>query len=262
MSLALLKKVILSLLTIGLLGTVAAKGTNASVRGESTNARNSVATATLTFSNAVGAGSACGSETNATPNNNKKTCDVLISGGTLRYPGDVITTKVKIKDTGSIDGLALELSIPSGTTTVTSGAGAYANGGDPITGICNTGTSDPCSSGGLEMYVQETASDQTTPLTNGCLFPGPDNGTDATDCLATNGGTTSPWLEDSVPGLIALPCWDLGRGPSAQQTRYFTIGVRLPDNADNRLQGETGSFTLAWHVVGGDPKYTSGCGND
>jgi hypothetical protein len=42
---------------------------------------------------------------------------------------------------------------------------------------------------------------------------------------------------------------DLGTGPAHGQSRYFVIGMRLPSNASNALQGQAALFSLRWHVT-------------
>ena len=40
----------------------------------------------------------------------------------------------------------------------------------------------------------------------------------------------------------------LGGGPAHAQTRYFKIGLQLPSDASNSLQGEAAVFGLTWHL--------------
>ena len=43
---------------------------------------------------------------------------------------------------------------------------------------------------------------------------------------------------------------DVGAGPAAGATRYFKLGMQLPTNASNTLQGEEALFALTWHMTG------------
>jgi hypothetical protein len=41
---------------------------------------------------------------------------------------------------------------------------------------------------------------------------------------------------------------DLGSGPTYGNSRYFVIGMRLPANASNTLQGQMAAFSLDWYI--------------
>jgi len=272
-----LKKVLLSLLVVGLLGTMAAHRTYALLSSNSANVANSSSTGTLTFEDTVNQAVATTCKTVAGTGNVQGTCDLLFTAATLRYPGDIAYAKVQIKNTGSLDGADLELSMPTCQTSQTTGSGSYFTPNvDLCKAACDTTklTSDPlykCTynsveTGGTQMYIQETASNYTTAVK--CLYPGPDNpdpvtptvANAAVDCTTTD-ATHSPWIVNSGGLLNRRACWDLGSGPLGNSTannsagtnsRYFVIAVRFPANADNRMQGNTWNFKLAWHLVAGN----------
>lgn len=271
-----LKKILLSLLVIGLLGTVTGKRTYAVLSGDAYNSGSNVSSGTLTFSDLVNGQlittpGVCKTSNDTHSTRPKVTCTTIFTGSTLSYPGDVATVNVEIQNTGSLSAGALELSMPTCVNSQTTGSGTYYTANvDLCKGICDTTTlpapGTDCTyngviTGGLQMYVEETASNFTTPVK--CYFPGPDNADpvtsgaqNATDCTSTASGA-QPWITDSVQMLAGTTCWNLGSGPNADyssgtsHSRFFKIGVRLPTNADNRLQGQTASFTLAWHLVAG-----------
>lgn len=249
----LLKRVLLSLLVVGLLGTVTGKRVYAVFVSESVNTGNSLASATFTFDTTIAGQTACSSQGKATANNNRNACagaqGLLFSSATLRYPGDASSIGVTVKNTGSIDAQDLEVSMPTCTKSVTTGASTFLVGDE--------GTGDPCAAGGLELYIQEADSGGTN-LTNGCLYPDPNysppGGGSSTDCSLT-------WAPDSLNDFLNKSCWDLGRVP-ALASRYFKVGVQFAADAPNTLQGTTASFTLAWKLVSVDPRFVPACSND
>lgn len=271
-SLGTLKKVLLSMLAVGLLGTVTGRGVYAALNSESTNTNATASTGTLTLTAQInGQGSACTSETATSTDNKNVACTgttgLLFNGTTLRWPGsgnggDSIA--MSIKNGGSVDAQSLELTMtclngnkstigqtPGGTTV------------DPAKLLGTEGTGSPCSAvsgdNALEFYIQETNSLAGTNKTNGCLFPDtssphvPGQG-NTTDC-------TTQWTANSLRSLRTHGCWDLGRLP-AVTTRYFTVGVRFPPDSDNIYQGTQAFITLKWHLVSNDPLYAPGCFND
>lgn len=257
----LLKRVLLSLLVVGLLGTVTAKRVSAVFLTENVNTGNSVSTATFTFDTTVGNQAACSSEglVTDTPTNNQEVCagntGMLFSGLPLRYPGDQTSVNVKVKNTGSVDAqdiqVGMDSCVPSTTPSV------------PLQGT--EGTGNPCGSGGLELYIQETDASGNN-LTNGCLYPDPHATPYSPPDMPGTGSTTdctTIWTADTLDNLAnVISCWDLGR-LAAGATRYFKIGVQFPANSDNTFQGTTATFDLNWHLDSVDGAYTpASCAND
>lgn len=259
---AAVKRVLLSLLVVGLLGSVTFKRVSAVLVTEQVNTGNSASSAVFTFDTTVGTNpTACSSQGLVTdpPSNNREVCSgttgLLFSGATLRYPGDQTAVAVKIKNTGSIDSQDLQVAMDSCASSVTTGAVLQGN----------EGTGNACGSGGLELYMQETDSGGT-PLTNGCLYPDPHakpySPADAPGTGSTSDCTTI-WTADTLDYLAnVISCWDLGR-VAAGQTRYFKIGVQHPWNSANTFQGTTATFDLTWHMDSIDATYTpAACAND
>jgi hypothetical protein len=242
------KKILLSLLVVGLLSTVTYKRVYATMSAGTTNGASSSASGTVALGNTVytnvpplTAGTQCKSWTAATNNNINATCDTLkwdVTTTGLRFPGQVGKAYVAIQNAGSLNAAELQLSMPTCTTS---------NGMAPLYVFASTGgAGDPCN-GGLDMYVQEvTSATFTTNLQ--CVFPQDVWGTPATDC--------SPgWIADTVAGLKSIACWDLGP-QSANTTRYFVVGIRFdPATATNAMQARNVTMTFRWHLDGGNRTY-------
>lgn len=108
-----------------------------------------------------------------------------------------------------------------------------APSGSPPSG---TGSGNPCS-GVEEFYVQEVNSGGSVVQ---CYYP-PAMGT---TCSFSGTYTLGIFTGlDQLGNTLAL-----GTGPSATSSRYFKIGVALPSNADNTMQGTEALFTLHWYM--------------
>ena len=244
------KKLLLSLVVIGVLGSITTGGTYAVFQNDAYNIRSNTASGTLTFSNQVGVATACisqngsGSVASGTENYNTLEsspvsvgCDKLFTTATLNYPGTLATIHVTLKNTGSVDGKKLYVFMPgasAGAGCVASAnatPGAVLGGGNP----CSAATSDL-------MYIEE---DNSSFVAQKCLYPA-----GAGACSIAGGGTLNDFstnyykyagakldLGSSLTTYAALP---------PQTSRYFTIG--LQEGTDNTLQGETATFSLAWHL--------------
>jgi len=256
-SLGLAKKLLLSVVVVGLLGSVTYKRVDATLSGNTSNLTSSVATGTLVVGDTVYTqsggsytpGTQCASWSAATKNNYNASCDVLALDPPtgLRFPGQIVKAYVAIQNAGSLPATQLQLSMPTCQTTDTVGTPPYV---PASTG----GGGEYCSSnggGGLEMYVQEVDNTFALNANFNCVFPEDYYGTPAHDC-STN------WLQDSGSGLSAISCWDLGP-EAANTTRYFVIAMQIDPLAVNALQGKTVRFALRWHLTGANLTYdTSG----
>jgi hypothetical protein len=219
------KKVLVSLVVVGAVGCFTITGTYAVLNTETHNARGSIASGTLTFSDKVNAATACLTINGpASPGNVNSTCDPLFTNSTLMYPGTAATVHVTIANTGSIDGSALSVYMPS-CTMVTSPSAPSPGGGNP------------CSAGGAMIYIDESNSTFTT---HSCVFP-------------TSGGPCAPTANTmaylSGVANTTATAYSLGTGPAAGASRYFIIGMELPTTASNTLQGEEALFDLTWHLT-------------
>jgi len=218
------KKILISLLVVGAVGCFTITGTYAVLNTETHNARGSIASGTLTFSNQVNAATACLTINGpASPGNVNSSCDALFANTTLMYPGTSATVHVTIANTGTIDGSALSVYMPS-CSTVTS-PGAPAGGGNP------------CTTGGAMIYIEESNAGFTT---HSCVYP-----TTGGACAYT--ANTMAYLSGTAN--TAGTAWPIGAGPTAGASRYFIVGMELPTTASNTLQGEEALFNLTWHLT-------------
>jgi hypothetical protein len=217
------KKMLLSLIVVGGFGCFTVTGTFALLNSEVQNNQSKISTGTLTFSNKVSTNTACLSYGAGTTGNVNASCDALFQSATLMYPGTPVTQRVTIANNGSIDGGNLSVYMPS--CTVVTSPGAPTPGGG-----------NPCSSGGAQIYIQETDSSFTP---SSCVFP-------------TIGGTCS-FTANTLAYFASVAnapasAYSLGSGPAHGASRYFVIGMQLPTNAANTLQGEEALFTLTWKL--------------
>ena len=232
-----IKKLLLSLIAVGLIGSVTARSTYAILTSEGSNPNASLASGTLTFSNTVNAGTACLSQNGVV--NVNTSCDALVTSASTWFPISSSTpvsteysmTKLTIKNTGSLPASALSLYMPSCAASTTTGA--PSPGG---TNPCCPGGTFPCATGSLDFYIQET--DSSWAATK-CWWPTVANGA----CAFTNDSLGSFYNSYHI-----APYYSLGTGPAATGTRYFEIVVAEPVNAGNGLQGETATFALYWHM--------------
>ena len=221
-----LKQILLSMMAIGGLSFITLTGTFALLNSDQTNHGGKISSGTLTMNNLVNAGTVCFSYTGAgTSGNVNPGCDALYLGTSLNYPGTPAVTSVNITNSGSIDASDLSVYMPSCTLQATPGAPSPGGG-------------NPCAVGGAQFYVQETDSLGAATY---CWYPDDAAGActfqaDSLNVFAVNGNTIASAL-------------DLGSGPAHGTTRYFKIGMQLPTNASNTLQGEEALFALTWHMT-------------
>jgi hypothetical protein len=220
-----LKQVLASLMVLGALSSLTVGGTFALLNSQESNAKSSVASGTLTFSNVVNTGTACLSYGgSASPGNVNSACQAFFTSATENYPGTPRTVKVTIANNGSLDASDLSVYMPGCTNGVTPGAPA-------------PGGANPCAAGGAQFYIQET-----------------DASWAPTTCRYQTVGTTCAFTADSLNifatnASSAGAALDLGAGPAHGQSRFFIIGMQLPANADNKLQGQAAQFGLTWHLT-------------
>lgn len=252
--LGLLKKILLSALVVGVLGTFTLQRTWAVSSASTVDKGYSVSSGTLVFTSQVaGQASACSSATAATKDNKNKACaalGVLFDGTTMRWPGDQSSVRVTATNAGSLAGLSLQVSstVAACTSSVSTAAVGHLVGTE--------GTGNPCGATGLDFYIQET---DVNGNPTRCLFPSADVGT--ADCTAN-------WVAGSLNQFLTKSCWDLGAMavntvalPTAG-VRYFKIGVEFPPDASNTLQGVTANFPIYWHLYSNTPDYVAACAND
>ena len=163
------------------------------------------ANGTLVLSNKVGSGTACLSTAGGATDSNSATCDAVFNLS-VRKPGDQATSNVTLKNEGSLNASALGI------------AAAACSAGDAGTETYH-GTGNPCSK--IQVYVQKW-SDSGFSTPQSCVFGGTSS---ATTCDFSDASKT-------LDALAAAGSVGAG-GLSAGSASYFTIGVKLPSDANN-----------------------------
>ncbi|HEY5098829.1 MAG TPA: hypothetical protein VII54_02110 [Gaiellaceae bacterium] len=247
-----IKKLLLSLIVMGILGSFTAGGTYALLTGQGSNPNNSIASGSLLMDNTVGAGSACHSQSGAL--NINTTCDTLFTSGLLypipsaaEPPLPASTTyafaNVTIKNSGTLPE-TFKIYMPSCTYAVN---GSFPAVSWAAINPCCPGTASgalpagPCTSGSLDFIVQEYTSSAFTTALSACVWPV----SIAAACTFQADSFGSFWSghHDNTHYL------SLGSTPlAAGSSRYFQIAVAEPTAAANGLQGQTATFSLYWHA--------------
>jgi len=251
------KKLLLSLIVVGILGSFTVGGTFAVLNGEGSNPNDSIASGTLTLTETLTPtnppDTTCLSQ-NGTLNVNTG-CFTILSSATVMYPipsaaqpplpaaSTYQSAHISIQNSGTLPE-TLKLYMPSCTYATTTGA--PSPGG---TNPCCPGTASgalpagPCNAGSLDFFIQETNAPTAPPRTwtnlASCIWP----------VSAVAACTLS---DDQLGGFWALHHDNthyLSLGTiAAGATRYFQIAVAEPFDAANGLQGETATFALYWHA--------------
>lgn len=218
-----LKKVLLSFIVVGGLSFFTLASTFAVLNSESSNARGSIASGTLTLGNKVNSGTTCFSYT-ATANSNS-TCTALFSNSPLQYPGTAsAAVDVTITNQGSIPASALAIYMPS-CTAVTSPSAPSPGGGNP------------CLTGGAMITIDESNAAFTS---HSCVYPQ----TSGTCTFLANTMNALATTKTDSTHMVVLGSGGLAAGAS----RYFIITMELPSTAANNLQGEAAQFNLTWNL--------------
>lgn len=255
---SLVKRMLMTLMVIGAMGTAVGAGTFASFTSQTTNASSTFSTGTLALGNQKDTGRIClstnggdltgstydtlvepntisgGTPASADTSTNSATCDTVLSALKLE-PGDTTTVNITIANVGDLAG-NLTAAIPS-----CSGAVATDQ-------VYFTGTADICPI--LEMSLQEYASipKRTSADTSGgyCWYgasTGYDTACSTTGALLASFSTTGLSLQDT------------GQSPyqttAAGGVRVFklTIGVPASAAANQNYQGRKATFSLNWTLT-------------
>jgi hypothetical protein len=242
------KKLLLSLIVVGALGSFTASGTYALLNGRTSNPNESIASGTMTMDNSINGGTACSSQTGVS--NVNTGCTIVFSSGLLypisnaaEPPLPTSTTYtsgiVSVKDTGSLPA-TLSTYLAACTASQTTGSPA-AGGANP----CCPGGAYPCTDGlkgSLDFFIQEctsaTGSTCNSPLAK-CVYP-------------VSASAACTFVDDSLGDFNSLhhdnthylSLGSIGAGA----TRYFQIAVAEPSDAGNGLQGETATMSFYWHM--------------
>lgn len=217
------KQVFLSTGVVLAVAAVIGLGTMASFTAQTKNPNNVFANGTLVLSNTKQGGTAClstgGGTTDTNANDN---CDTLLNL-TVRKPGDSGTANLTLKNEGSLDASVFKL-FSAACTNGDASAESYH------------GTGSPCSK--VQLYVQEW-SDSGFSTASSCVYGG---GT-ATTCDFTDPAKTLSAFQSSFNS--SANGVDLG-ALSAGSSNYYTIGVKLPADADNTYQGRQATIDFTW----------------
>ena len=222
-----MKKVLASLIVLGGLSSLTVGGTFAVLNSQESNAATSISSGTLTFSNVVNVtGPTCFSYGGAAvPANANTACQALFTSASENYPGVPTTAKITLTNNGSLDASDLSVFMPTCTNAVTPGAPAPGGG-------------DLCASAGAQLYLQET---DASFVATSCWFP-----TVAAGACSFVANSLFVFKTNFSASTSAL---DLGAGVIHGQSRYFIVGMQLPSNAGNTLQGQAAQFGLTWHLT-------------
>lgn len=249
------KKLLLSLIVVGALGSFTARGTYALLTGEGSNPNDSIASGTLTLTEtltpASGSDTACTSQSGAL--NVNTGCFTILSSTTAMYPipsaspaaSTYQSAHLSVQNTGSLPE-TLKIYMPSCTASATAGTATYTGA---AVNPCCPGTSSgalpsgPCTAGSLDFLIQETNAPTGSPRT----------WTDLSSCIWPISASAACTLVDDQLGSFWAGYHDnthyLSLGSiAAGATRYFQIAVAEPMDAANGLQGQTATFALYWHA--------------
>lgn len=227
-----LRKILLTLMVVGAVGSTISAGTFASFTARTTNTASTFSAGTLVLGNQKDTATMClsnagGSVTGTHLNNS---CDTLVAV-TVRKPGDLAEVDLSLQNLGSIDGL------------LTAYASQNCQAGNDLTQPFN-GTGNACTT--VRMTIEEFASqaDRTADIPSWCWYGGL-AGTSACDIDGTGLKTLTNW-HTNHPSTGATPL-DMG-AIQAGATRYFRITLKLPVGASDQLQGKMATFGYVWRL--------------
>ena len=219
------KKALLSALVFGALGALAG-ATLADFTAQTKNPNNAFAAGTIVLSNTKQGGTACLSTGGGTTDTNvNDNCDQLINLS-VKQPGDSGTANLTLKNEGSLNG-SIFRAFMAGCTNSSPASENYH------------GSSNPCSS--IQIYVQQWTNSNYTGAA-ACLYGGAQvaNTCDFSDATKTLSNFNTSY-NSSGSGLSLS-------GLSAGTSKYYTIGVKLPQSGGNNLQGRQATFDLTWFL--------------
>lgn len=218
------RKVFLSTGVVLAVAAVIGLGTMASFTAQTKNPNNVFANGTLVLSNTKEGGSACLSTGGgSTDTNANDGCDTLLNLS-VRKPGDEGTANVILKNEGSLNATVFKL-FSAACTNGDASAESYH------------GTGEPCSK--VQLYVQEYSDAFTTK--SSCLYGG---GT-ATVCDFSD--TTKTLADFQANHNSTSNGVDLA-GVDAGESKHYTVGVKLPADADNTYQGRQATIDFTWYA--------------
>ncbi|HEX8599452.1 MAG TPA: TasA family protein [Chloroflexia bacterium] len=221
-----LKKVLLTVMVLGMVSGVLGSGTFATFTAQTTNPNNTFQAGTLVLSNTKTGGTTCFSTGGGNTDTNSNTnCDQLINA-TVRKPGDTASQTLTVKNEGSLAASALKLFSTACTNANSSGESYF-------------GTGLAC--GKVQLYIQQY-SDASFTTPSACLYGGATGATcdfsDATKTLSAFQGAYG----SSGSGLT------VGSGLAAGASVYVKIAVQLPTDANNSFQGRQATMDFNWYM--------------
>lgn len=256
-----IKKLLLSLIVVGILSTFTVGGTFAIFNGQTNNPNQTFQTGSMVMTNTVNAGTACYSDQVAGNFNTNAACTTLFSTGqlypiassspalaTVAYANVAIASSAVDASSNPINSTldsTLSVYMPNCDASDNATVGAIHGGvnpccpGDAFGAGVLPGTFNPCPTGSLDFFIQEyTDATFTTPLA-ACVFP-----VSTTVACSYGDNTLGNFFGPYHASSNALSI-----GPLAHATtRYFRVVVAEPVDASNGLQGETATLSLVWHM--------------
>ena len=188
------------------------------------NKDQTVTVGTLILSNRVGTGAACLSAPDLVTDGNEQVCDAAFDLD-VRKPGDTATAHLEIANVGALDAGGLRVFAAS---CADSDAAPFH------------GSGSPCAS--LQLYIQ-LWTDPSRSIPAACVYGGSPDGKrcDFSDRSRTIGAFASTHASAQTAVLVgSLP---------AGARDILTIGVRLPEESDNSLQGRRATTSFSWHLT-------------
>lgn len=227
------KKVLLSMGVLTVVGALAGAGTFAGFSAQTTNAGNVFAAGTLVLTDSVNAATACLSTNGSavTLANDSTVGSPACAKSfnmTVAKPGDSFTSRLAIKNDGSIGASAL---------TVFSSACTPAN----ALGENYNGSGNPCDQ--VQIYIQQY-SDPGYSLPTTCLYGGFNVLTPTICDFSSTTATLTDFASNNGSLATGVPVGTLAAGA----TNYFRIGVKLPVTANNTFQGRSATIDLSWNA--------------
>ncbi|HEX8228237.1 MAG TPA: TasA family protein, partial [Chloroflexia bacterium] len=221
-----LKKVLLTVMVLGMVSGVLGSGTFATFTAQTTNPNNTFQAGTLVLSNTKTGGTTCFSTGGGNTDTNSNTnCDQLINA-TVRKPGDTASQTLTVKNEGSLAASALKLFSTACTNANSSGESYF-------------GTGLAC--GKVQLYVQQY-SDASFTTPSACLYGGATGATcDFSEATKTLSAFQTAY-GSSGSGLT------VGSGLAAGASVYVKIAVQLPTDANNSFQGRQATMDFNWYM--------------
>jgi predicted ribosomally synthesized peptide with SipW-like signal peptide len=228
------KKVLLSMGVLAGVGALAGAGTFASFTAQTTNPGNTFADGTLVLRDTVNVGTAClSTDADGTTdvNEGEGDCEAVFDLS-VKKPGDSHTANITLDNMGSLP--AADLQVFGDPCVDADASGENFNG-----------SGEPC--GKAQIYIQQYSdAARTTP--SACLFGG------AVVALTCDFSDPAKTLDAFVTasgtgGGLSAGTLTAATGAATTDTRWFKIGVKLPQDADNTFQGRSASLDLNWHLT-------------